>query len=393
MRILCVTPWFPPQPQVQEGKFILDSVESLRALGHEVRVLVTRPRRPKLAGVLVPAWRTPPIEVNAYSPALKLRIHEHWSIPRNRWRGLSNRLYQWAVVPELRRLIDTDPPDLIHAHNELPASAALMAVGSKGPPVVITLHGVDLQPRLRTPPYQNFQRSVLNQVDRVILVGEPLRSHFSALADHHDHFRVVHNGCRMPDVERSVRSVGTGGLARLVSVSNLVEGKGIDLTLRALAKLDAMGRAGWTYTVVGDGFSRTELERLAQTLGIADRVRFVGACDHEEVCQHLGAAGVFVLPSYREAFGIAYLEAMAMGLLAIGVEGQGPAAFIRHGVTGLLVPPHNVDALATCLAGVLDAPVDYRPMAVAGCQLVRREFSWQRHAERLTEVFRESVPC
>lgn len=391
MRILCLTPWFPPQPQAQEGKFILDSVESLRACGHEVKVLVTQPRRPTLAGLVASEWRNFPIRQDAFPPELGLLIRKHWSIPRNRFRGLSNQLYLREIAPELRRVIGGFRPHLIHAHNELPGAAALLASGREGPPVVMSLHGVDLQPRLNTPAYRHFVRRVLDGVGRVILVGEPLRPFYSALTDRVDHFRVVHNGCRMPDLDNVDGSGRAGECVRLVSVSNLVEGKGVDLTLRALAKLDALGHTTWTYRVVGDGVERPELERLALSLGVADRVSFVGACDHHGVCRHLAAADVFVLPSYREAFGIAYLEAMAMGLLTIGVEGEGPSAFIRHGETGLLVRPRDVAVLAGCLAQVLDAPEGYRPLAEAGGRLVRGEFTWTRHAVRLTEVYREIV--
>lgn len=342
--------------------------------------------------MLLPEWQSTPIDREAYPSDIGLTIQGHWSIPRNRLRSLSNHLYLREVVPGLRRIIDDFGPDLIHAHNELPAAAALRATIGQRPPVVMSLHGVDLQPRLRTPAYKGFQRAVLGRVDRVILVGEPLRSFYSPLSDRQDHFRVVHNGCRMPRDGLRPRTERGNQPLRFVSVSNLVEGKGIDITLRALRRLDETGRTCWTYAVVGEGPAREELEQLARDLRVADRVHFAGACDHEEVYRRLAAAEVFVLPSCPEAFGIAYLEAMAVGLLTIGVEGQGPAAFIRHGETGLLVPPRDFMALALCLSDVLDARETFVPVAEAGRQLVHCKFSWHAHAERLTDVYRELVP-
>lgn len=391
MRILCLTPWFPPHPQAQVGKFILDSVESVRALGHEVKVLVTPPRRPRLAGHLAAEWRSSPIDREAFHPALGLEVQEYWSIPRNWLRPLSNHLYQQAVVRVLRRILTENTPDLIHAHNELPASAALQAVGVKGPPVVVTLHGVDRHPRMQTASHRRFQCQVLSRVDRAILVGEPLRATFVPLMSDATRLRVVNNGCRLPaGVAPQPRVIGDTML-RLISVSNLVEGKGIDLNLQALARHGAQIVRPWHYTVVGDGNQRRSLERLSVELGLATRVDFVGRCDHEAVYAHLAAADIFVLPSCPEAFGIAYLEAMACGLVAIGIDGQGPASFIRHGETGFLVPPNDVDALAACLIEVAQAGERLGAIAAAGQRHVLGEYSWARHAERLVAVYRELV--
>jgi glycosyltransferase involved in cell wall biosynthesis len=108
-----------------------------------------------------------------------------------------------------------------------------------------------------------------------------------------------------------------------VSVSNLHEGKGIDLNLEALSRLHRDGLTNWTYTVIGDGNQRADLQALVHEFGLDSKVEFAGARPHEEIPQYLAAADVFILPSYREAFGIAYLEAMAAGLLVVGVRIRG----------------------------------------------------------------------
>ena len=140
-----------------------------------------------------------------------------------------------------------------------------------------------------------------------------------------------------------------------------------------------------------DGRERAALESMAQDLGIGGQVRFVGAVGHDEVYAHLAQADVFLLPSYREAFGVAYLEAMACGLLAIGVRGQGACAFIRDGETGLLAEPRDVESLVACLQKVLDRPDEMQAVAAAGRDLVRSEFTWRRHAEKMAAVLQEVI--
>ena len=178
---------------------------------------------------------------------------------------------------------------------------------------------------------------------------------------------------------------------RWISVSNLHEGKGIDLTLRALARLQQEGLENWTYEIVGGGAERARLDAMTDALGLRDKVIFHGKLPHDQAMRLLAQADVFVLPSYREAFGIAYLEAMAMGLLAIAVSGQGPEAFIAHRRTGLLVRPDDSEALFMAMKTVLENGPEMRRIAAAGQRLVRTEFTWPRHAEKLMAVYREAL--
>jgi glycosyltransferase involved in cell wall biosynthesis len=118
----------------------------------------------------------------------------------------------------------------------------------------------------------------------------------------------------------------------------------------------------------------------------------MGACAHDQIYILLKSADVFVLPSYREAFGIAYLEAMASGLLAIGVESEGPSAFIKHGDTGFLVPPRDSDALARQLIRIAGDRPAMRKIAESGRDYVTRNLTWNRHAEKLIDIYRELAP-
>jgi glycosyltransferase involved in cell wall biosynthesis len=224
-------------------------------------------------------------------------------------------------------------------------------------------------------------------VNRLILVGRPLTDFFAQYVDRYDHIRIVANGVRFPSGVRSDPIFGSRS-HRLVSVSNLVEGKGVDITLDALASLNRSGVNDWNFTIIGDGADRAALELRARKLGLSDQVFFVGAQSSERVFETLLASDIFVLPSYREAFGIAYLEAMACGLVTIGVRGQGPEAFIEHGRSGFLVEPRDPRAVSDCLrhiflnhASALEVTENAKRRA--------QHFSWDAHANNLKSVFSE----
>ena len=380
MRILCITPWFPRFGGDKEGNFVLDSVEALVDAGHEVRVLVTR----ALGRGLVHG--EPELRVG-----FPLKTVRYLSIPRNLVRPVSNFLYVARVQRALAAMASEFAPHVIHAHTES-AGVAAVRVGEKSKCAsVVTLHGINTDARLNAPRQARYYRRSLSRAGRIVIVGEPLRRHFAPILGRDDNFRVVPNGVRLSEAPVAKTLVDDGSPIAFISVSDLVEGKGIDLNLDAFARLARQGFTHWRYDIVGDGPDRAELERRAADFRLGGKVRFLGRCKHQEVFGHLQRADVFVLPSYREAFGVAYLEAMACGLLTIGVRGQGAEAFIRHGDTGLLVEPRDAQALEDCLRNVIGRFGDVVPIAGRGAAHVREQFTWSAHAKRLEAVFRELV--
>lgn len=227
-------------------------------------------------------------------------------------------------------------------------------------PKLLVLHGID--------PYftrARNRRAVLPIVDAsatavssVVLVGNSLRKHALDVGIPADMIQVVGNGTDVPALEKiSFKQRPTTDTRRILSVSNLIEVKGIDENVRALAALFSRRPAmAWEYRVVGDGPCRTELEGLSRTLGIQERVRFLGRLAYAETLQEIGECDVFSLPSWGEAFGIVYLEAMSRARPVIGCRENGPADFVEHGKDGFLVRPHVVDELSTTIEMLLANP-------------------------------------
>lgn len=380
MRVLCLTPWFPNAPGEREGNYIHDSVMALREQGIEVKVLLSRAWKP---------WQRNEPCCQAFPADLSLEMVRYPGIPRDYLRSLSNRMLFSCIYRKAMAYARKHRVQLIHAHTEAMAEIASSVAAKLGISSVVTIHGINTSHRyLGTAAQKEYFRKSLNACDRVILVGEPLREYFANITGRDDHFRVVHNGFRLPGA-CGKRKICTGRIIRLISVSNLHEGKGIDLAIRALAMLQESGFGDWSYHIVGDGYMRAELEQLAQSLNLQNMITFVGAVEHAEVARHLKQADLFVLPSYREAFGIAYLEAMACGLLVIGVVGQGAAEFIRHRENGLLAKPKDIDDLAEHIRFAMENPDKARRMAEAGCDTAMNDFCWSNHAQSLISVYRE----
>lgn len=393
MNILVLTPWFPDHPNDQQGNFILDSIESLCALGHSVHVLVTRPFVPHFRESVKQRCCSA-IDREMYQRSFSLACVQYLSIPRNYLRFVSNQLYLLGCAGAVRRALASLHIDVIHAHTESAGFLACHVAKEAGVPVVTSVHGINLGKRyLAGLGQKGFMRNAFSCPERLVLVGQPLFDFIRPYVENLDHVRVVHNGFRAAAAAplRSRCVFGTPDRVQIASVSNLVEGKGIDVNLAALGRPEIARSPHWHYHIIGDGPLRPQLEAQARQLSIADRVTFHGQCDHDAVYRLLSTCDLFSLPSSPEAFGVAYLEAMAYGLLAIGVASQGPSCFITHGQSGLLIRERSADDLAGCLLDVLNNPADYVAMAEAGRERVWQYFTWQAHALALTAVLQEAV--
>ena len=163
--------------------------------------------------------------------------------------------------------------------------------------------------------------------------------------------RVVHLGTDVPEQPALKEPDLT-----LVTVAHLVARKRHADVVRALWLLRER-HPQLRYLIVGDGPEREPLARLAGELGVADRVEFTGQLPREEALARARAGHVFVMPSVDEAFGVAYVEAMAAGLPAVGARGEaGPQEIAAAGDGLRLVPPADVEALAAELDALLAEP-------------------------------------
>lgn len=395
MNVLVLTPWFPDHPNDQHGNFVLDSIESLRALGHRVHVLVTRPFVPHFRS---DAKRCGCAEIKAEMSrrGFSLACRQYLSIPRNYLRFVANRLYLMGCTGAVRQAIADNAIDVVHAHTELAGYLACAVADDVHVPVVTTLHGINMDRRyLGGPGQPMFLRWVFSRPERLVLVGAPLFDFVRNYVDSLGHVRVVHNGFREQGAApfRTRCVFASPGKVRIASVSNLVEGKGVDVNLAALGRPEVACSPHWHYHIVGDGPLRPALEAQARELNIAQRVTFHGQCGHDTVYRLLSTCDVFSLPSAPEAFGVAYLEAMACGLLSIGVQGQGPSSFIEDGRTGILIRQRDVAGLATRLLDIFNNPTRYAGMAESGREHVWQHCTWQAHAQAMTTVFYEALAC
>lgn len=395
MRIAVVTPWFPNTRAGWPARYVSDSAIALSRAGGQLSVSVVRGWLPSALERFGPLEHRGDIDRDQFPEIHRLSTKHYLWGPGEELRRFTNVTLDRAIAEALDEAIEAQGADLIHAHTEGFAPAALKIARRRGLPLVVTLHGENTNRRYLEAPRQAERfRAALADADRIVIVGEPLRAFAERLAGRGDHIVTVWNGVDAPFERRHAPTPDVEPV-ELICTANLQEGKGVDLLLDALVWLGTSedpALTNWRLTIIGDGPMRTALREHVEAAGMSSRINFAGVMSNSKVFERLLQADIFILPSYREAFGVAYVEAMASGLLTIGVEGQGPSQFIEHGRTGLLLKPNDVYSIEATLRDVLSDPKRrWRSIADAGADFARSVCTWDAHAECLHDVYRAAV--
>ena len=396
MRVLVVSHLYPA-PGHERHLFVHEQVRELARAGVEVHVIspigfAPRPLR-RFSARLQRRGHTPRRSVR---DGITIDYPRVLALPRRALFAQSGVLFSLTLrrlVPDLR----ARHFDLVHAHQAMPDGAAARHLAAAlGIPYVVTVHGADVYEHLR-------QGGRVAAATRTVLAGARAVTAVSSavarlLAPHvaPDRLFVVPNGTL------GLAPVPAADLAPgspvLLTAGYLIARKGHATVLEALALVSAAAvdgaggerrrRVHWA--VAGDGPLRGELAADARRLDLADRVRFLGRLPHDEVLAMMARADLFVLPSWDEAFGLVYTEAMAQGTPVVACRGEGAADFVEDGVSGFLVPPRDPAALAQVIGRVLDDPDAALRMGEAGRAAVT-DLTWARNAARQIEIYEEAV--
>jgi glycosyltransferase involved in cell wall biosynthesis len=299
-----------------------------------------------------------------------------------------SRPSQLGSLPAFIRALRAERAAVFHANLPAPLNGRyglLAAAISRVPAVIATAHLVDDAPVRFRAGFSQWQVCV----DRYIAVSEGVARRMRARLGVPDRkIQVIHNGVEVGGFPRQTdprfRAALAGDAERpiVLTVARLDAQKGHGYLLAAAPEIpDAL------FVFVGEGRERPVLEAQARALGVAERVRFLGHRD--DVPDLLAACDVFVLPSRYEGLPLSVLEAMAAAKPVVATAIEGTDELVRHGETGLLVPPAAPSALAEAIRAVLADRALATRMGQAGRARVDREFSMSRMIDEVTGVYDE----
>lgn len=392
MRVAVVAEWYPSPADPVHGFWAHRQAVAARDAGAEVRVLAMRRPIPPLS-----AARALPDPGPLKQWATGLRSHlSPWELdgieitpvpfvspPRPRSYGTWGHWMAPTLGRALGRMRREWPFDLVHAHSIAPPGYA--AARWRGPAALaVSAHGPDM---INVPELSSVARracvTALTRADLVIANSRWTVKRCADIAGRELPSELVYLGTDVPEQLPERRERPT-----IVTVAHLVARKRHAVVLHALAELG--DRLKLDYVVIGDGPGRRPLERLAAELGIAERVIFLGQLEHQRALAEARRCHAYVMPGVEEPFGVAYVEAMAAGLPAVGARGEGgPEDIAAAGEGMLLVPPDDHAALAETLARLFEHGPE--ELGKAARETVELNFTWERCGRATVEAYEKAL--
>jgi colanic acid/amylovoran biosynthesis glycosyltransferase len=317
-------------------------------------------------------------------------IHRSLNVFRYGRDALSLKLLFWTI-----RIAERDSRfDVLYCHfGPIGRTATfLREIGVIDGPLATAFHGVDVSAVLRRAPH--FYQALFDRGDLFFPVSRHWEMRLQAHGCDPDRTTVHHMGVDLERFRFRRRHRLPGAPVRLLSIGRLVEKKGIEYALRAVALARERGIRLY-YTIVGDGPLRTSLIALADELGLRDTVVFAGWADQGGILGHIYASDVLLAPSITDRMGdqegipVAIMEAMATGLPVVATRHSGIPELVHDRKSGLLVAEADAEELAAAIAWLcMDQELRER-MGVEGRRVIETGFDIRALNGRLCRLFTE----
>ncbi|MBD0264720.1 MAG: glycosyltransferase, partial [Tolypothrix sp. Co-bin9] len=388
--------------------FILNQITGLISRGHEVDIYGYRPNdisklHPDVEKyhILEHTYYQPNIPENYFWRFLKglgLLFSHFYKAPLVLLRSLNIFKYGkraasmrllYATIP----LLDADPYDIIHCQFGIFAleGLTLRNIGAIKGKLITSFRGYDISWYVKERGEHVYDQ-LFTQGDFFLANCEFFRKRAIKLGCDEQKIVVHGSGIDCSKFTFKARYPHPNGTIQIATTGRLVEKKGIEYGIRAVAKV-AKTHPKIEYNIIGDGELKEHLQQVIEELDIADKVKLLGWKNQKEIIEILDKTHVFIAPSVTAEDGNqdapvnTLKEAMAMGLPVIGTFHGGIPELVKDGISGFLVSERDADGISEKLSYFIEHPEVWEQMGRAGRAYVEAHYDMNKLNDELVEIY------
>ncbi|QGQ94367.1 glycosyltransferase family 4 protein [Paenibacillus psychroresistens] len=392
MKILFLSWAYPKSNTPYLGIWAHQQALALKDKGVEVDVVNIVPYAPKFAGFISE-------KIKKYAHIEKQERYEGILVQHPRFFRAKPNSYLdkilsrffWfqskRIAVDLESEVDISTFSLIHAHNLFPDGAIAYLLHKKfNIPYVITLHDVD---QYNSCPEKGFQRKlslrILEKAKKVLVVSKRVKNNIETHVNNNQ-LQLFYN-TYWTYARKKERTNNHSN--KIITIASLIERKGVHIILQAFKRIWDT-HPDYELIIIGNGSQLLPLMKLAKELNIDKHVTFTGVLEHQEAMAWLTQATIFCLPSWDEAFGVVYAEAMSYGIPIIGCKGEGIEDLVTNQVNGMLVEAESVDELEKALKFLIEHSDKAKQIGQSGRESIK-ELGPDLFGDRLKQLYQEII--
>ena len=376
MNILFITTFYPTPEYPQYGIFIHELAKELKNLGNYIEVINTVSNLEK--------------DYEWDYEGIHIKYIGYKQFPTN-----------YLSYPTSKKLSKTlmklgkeyfDKFDVIHAHNCMPEGNAVRLLCKKlNKKYFIQIHGLDvyhnnyLKGNVFKRYYEKVCSNVYRDADKIIGVSGKVINNINGFEDKK---YVVYNGYNPKVFNDDAKSIDEKNKIKIITVGNLIPIKGYIQLIEAIGKSKDKFNHEVEFNILGRGPLESTIKEMIVGLGLSDIIKLRGYVPADKVSEQMRQCDFFVLPSYYEALGCVYLEAMACGLPVIACREQGIEEILNDGVDSILCKPEDVETLSDALIELVNNDSKRENMASEAEKNIER-YTWKDAAEKLNEIYND----
>ncbi|MFC1870797.1 glycosyltransferase family 4 protein [Chloroflexota bacterium] len=393
MKVLVISHMYPSNFNEVAGIFVHQQVKELQRQGCEIKVISPIRWTPFFTKHFLKRWEGySDVPQKMIWEGIEVHYPRYIVFPKAVFFASSGKRMYVGIRELINKLYKDFRFDVIHAHVALPDGFAAMMVNRRyDRPLVVTIHGQDLNVTIyRSLKFKKVLSKVFKEADKVVTVSDKLKKIAKKEIGFAKKITVISNGVnpsKLVSMETAMADVYSNHKV-ILSVSHLKRTKGLDLNIRAVSKL-VKKYPKLKYVVVGAGPDMSFLRQLTHDLNLDQQVDFVGQQSHDKVMEYMKIADVFSLPSWNEAFGVVYIEAMMHGKPVIACRGEGIDGVIENKLTGLLVKPKDVESLSRAIDFILENPQNAQELGERAKKLILENYTWEKNAQSYIKLYKE----